>query len=108
MLKVGHRQRGRRSFVANLAAVENYGTIGPGEPPLQVVGGEQDGDAALLVQLLDEFADRQLGGGVQADGGFVEEQDGGLVQQGRGDLGCLLYTSPSPRDRTRSRMPSSA
>ena len=24
------------------------------------------------------------------------------------DMGCLLYTSPSPRDRTRSRMPSSA
>ena len=23
-------------------------------------------------------------------------------------MGCLLYTSPSPRDRTRSRMPSSA
>ena len=36
-------------------------------------------------------------------------------QQGREDLAatefqevCLLYTSPSPRDRTRSRMPSSA
>ena len=29
---------------------------------------------------------------------------------GPGELGkvCLLYTSPSPRDRTRSRMPSSA
>ena len=25
-----------------------------------------------------------------------------------GDTICLLYTSPSPRDRTRSRMPSSA
>ena len=25
-----------------------------------------------------------------------------------GAIGCLLYTSPSPRDRTRSRMPSSA
>ena len=25
-----------------------------------------------------------------------------------GDKNCLLYTSPSPRDRTRSRMPSSA
>ena len=25
-----------------------------------------------------------------------------------GSVGCLLYTSPSPRDRTRSRMPSSA
>ena len=24
------------------------------------------------------------------------------------DSDCLLYTSPSPRDRTRSRMPSSA
>ena len=24
------------------------------------------------------------------------------------DSSCLLYTSPSPRDRTRSRMPSSA
>ena len=28
--------------------------------------------------------------------------------QGKYDEGCLLYTSPSPRDRTRSRMPSSA
>ena len=28
----------------------------------------------------------------------------GLLQ----DQNCLLYTSPSPRDRTRSRMPSSA
>ena len=24
------------------------------------------------------------------------------------DVGCLLYTSPSPRDRQKSRMPSSA
>src|SRR5665811_1412046 len=38
------------------------------------------------------------------------------VSQGHSDqlriwdhaVGCLLYTSPSPRDRTRSRMPSSA
>ena len=29
----------------------------------------------------------------------------GVIKQ---DSGCLLYTSPSPRDRTRSRMPSSA
>ena len=31
-----------------------------------------------------------------------------LVQYVTNDIGCLLYTSPSPRDRTRSRMPSSA
>ena len=27
---------------------------------------------------------------------------------GRGFVACLLYTSPSPRDRQKSRMPSSA
>ena len=32
------------------------------------------------------------------------DDSGGLAQ----DQNCLLYTSPSPRDRTRSRMPSSA
>ena len=31
-----------------------------------------------------------------------------LSAEMRDYLGCLLYTSPSPRDRTRSRMPSSA
>ena len=31
----------------------------------------------------------------------------GLARHG-GRKACLLYTSPSPRDRTRSRMPSSA
>ena len=32
----------------------------------------------------------------------------GYVTDDFGLWGCLLYTSPSPRDRTRSRMPSSA
>ena len=35
----------------------------------------------------------------------------GIYQSQKGSIeleGCLLYTSPSPRDRTRSRMPSSA
>ena len=31
-----------------------------------------------------------------------------LLQLGVDNPACLLYTSPSPRDRTRSRMPSSA
>ena len=34
---------------------------------------------------------------------------GGILQQGGTIIGtCLLYTSPSPRDRQKSRMPSSA
>ena len=32
----------------------------------------------------------------------------GPESSGKTTLTCLLYTSPSPRDRTRSRMPSSA
>ena len=32
----------------------------------------------------------------------------GDARQTQWSDGCLLYTSPSPRDRTRSRMPSSA
>ena len=35
---------------------------------------------------------------------FVKEPDNRNVEY----ITCLLYTSPSPRDRTRSRMPSSA
>ena len=31
-----------------------------------------------------------------------------LYNMGPSDYGCLLYTSPSPRDRQKSRMPSSA
>ena len=47
---------------------------------------------------------------------FKDEGNRKLYRIGRGEQGvllvrpytCLLYTSPSPRDRTRSRMPSSA
>ena len=34
--------------------------------------------------------------------------DSSLMQKAKYVVPCLLYTSPSPRDRTRSRMPSSA
>jgi len=47
------------------------------------------------------------------DGTFMEDlrqlQDYRVINGGAARYhGCLLYTSPSPRDRTRSRMPSSA
>ena len=39
----------------------------------------------------------------------LDENNGALnIELTAEDLSCLLYTSPSPRDRTRSRMPSSA
>ena len=39
---------------------------------------------------------------------FREIAEAGYEFSELGPYGCLLYTSPSPRDRTRSRMPSSA
>ena len=42
---------------------------------------------------------------------LVDRVSGNAAQFTRNTIGtyvCLLYTSPSPRDRTRSRMPSSA
>ena len=45
---------------------------------------------------------------IRIEGARVEVRDYGRgVPLGK-VIDCLLYTSPSPRDRTRSRMPSSA
>ena len=38
----------------------------------------------------------------------IEREVEAIVFAAAEPLSCLLYTSPSPRDRTRSRMPSSA
>ena len=56
--------------------------------------------------LLDGVTDTEVGP-VHVAGDHEEATDGQVVV---GDVRqpCLLYTSPSPRDRTRSRMPSSA
>ena len=40
--------------------------------------------------------------------GYVQNEEQGESTKWNRVISCLLYTSPSPRDRTRSRMPSSA
>ena len=55
---------------------------------LEMLGGDKQIVASLLSKFVDELA-TDLAASEQA-------------------ITCLLYTSPSPRDRTRSRMPSSA
>ena len=39
---------------------------------------------------------------------FEADAGQGIANIKQEDLACLLYTSPSPRDRQKSRMPSSA
>ena len=49
-----------------------------------------------------------FGGGDPFGGGGLGDLFDAFFTNTQGGGGCLLYTSPSPRDRTRSRMPSSA
>ena len=57
---------------------------------------------------------RQAAEGLDSDGGLwyeYEQESSKLIYEKHSwpqAEACLLYTSPSPRDRTRSRMPSSA
>ena len=62
-------------------------------------------DAAHAVFLIGRFLERygQGGGGERGDDAAT-----GTAPYWSSFPICLLYTSPSPRDRTRSRMPSSA
>ena len=54
------------------------------------------------------YANRIAQGRFSLDGARQLSTNDGLNSLHGGAKGCLLYTSPSPRDRTRSRMPSSA
>ena len=45
---------------------------------------------------------------VKVDYSDLNFKDGMILKNGGRLVNCLLYTSPSPRDRQKSRMPSSA
>ena len=58
--------------------------------------------AAMTMGLkINEYAPKKIKQAITGSGNASKEQVAALLH-------CLLYTSPSPRDRTRSRMPSSA
>ena len=72
----------------------------------------------FFADILSSLFDRKLGlaNRVEDDNKPIDDLCQALLSS-RGDVSgmslaqlilCLLYTSPSPRDRTRSRMPSSA
>ena len=62
----------------------------------------------IKAQMYDEYKNKSECLSVE----FIKTGEGQLLSIARynnkKDFDCLLYTSPSPRDRTRSRMPSSA
>ena len=78
---------------------------------IEVTSQEYDDYQSLITSRENSKKDEEI---IDLLGGEIVEQNNtpvfGDVQnkEGKADFICLLYTSPSPRDRTRSRMPSSA
>ena len=73
----------------------------------------------VMIEFKDGTSDEAITEALNAVGGLKDKIEGVLeVQSGKDFSGrsgnfthgiiCLLYTSPSPRDRQKSRMPSSA
>ena len=86
------------------------------EPSILILAGEASGDyhAAAMVKDLKQLCPgirfSGIGGDKLAQAGmelFHHYREINTIGLNLG-MGCLLYTSPSPRDRQKSRMPSSA
>ena len=76
---------------------------------------DRDGSRALnaCILFLPQLAGKAVRTveGIGGPGGEIHPVQAAMVDHHASQCGfctCLLYTSPSPRDRTRSRMPSSA
>ena len=66
---------------------------------------EQDNEAHVACESLATKGLVVISGEVRTDANIDTEK---VVKDTIREIGCLLYTSPSPRDKRQSRMPSSA
>ena len=62
----------------------------------------EEAEAAMQPYLVEKF------GNASTAYGYGEEAQAAIAHAREVIAACLLYTSPSPRDRQKSRMPSSA
>ena len=110
----------QRNIEGSLQAASAFNVLGTG-PAGGLINGTNNNQVGVTTALLGSLANYggltptlpllpgsvaiNTGSGVSAPA----NDQRGIARVGITDIGaCLLYTSPSPRDRTRSRMPSSA
>ena len=78
--------------LVNRAVLDPEDAVGDVEH-LVVVGGGDDGDAALFAELVEELDDLLAGVEVEVAGRLVGEDDGGVVGEGAGDGDALLLSA---------------
>ena len=95
--------------IAKILARANSDNVGEGETALLGAYARMNRDGVTFTDLLS-LPERDLyqDALVRLAEHIVKEHGDLSPSQKRTLYACLLYTSPSPRDRTRSRMPSSA
>ena len=85
------------------------GEIDLGDTINYTITAENKGNVILTgLTLTDTLTDLLSNTLTLTSGPTYSSSTDGSTSQGTITMGCLLYTSPSPRDRQKSRMPSSA
>jgi len=80
------------AIVFKLAMMDDDDAFAEGGDIGHVVAGEEDGGPGAAVVFLEEGPDSNLGGDVEANGGFVEEQDLGTVEEADGEFALHSFT----------------
>ena len=79
-----------------------------GAAPETGLAPQQAAEATPIFQRIKDYLLEQIAAGVWKEGDVIPSEQALVKQFGVSRMTCLLYTSPSPRDATLSRMPSSA
>lgn len=80
------------AFGGDGGVVEEGDAVGELVGFFEVLGGEQDG-GAVGDELADDLPHGVAGAGVQAGGGFVEEDDAGVADEGHGDVEASFHAA---------------
>ena len=76
------------------------------------INGSKGKMGQTLIEAINSTSQSEFGAGFDKGDSLIDSISNFEVlidfSRPEASLSCLLYTSPSPRDRTRSRMPSSA